>query len=73
MDSVCVNRSLCSYGLKSWEETPIDIIEDDGCSTMPTVAGLFSTQSPDAIKTIIIGEDTYIAVANEVSNIHTLL
>ena len=59
---------LCSYGLKSWEETPIDLIEDDGCSKMPTVTGLYSTQSPDSIETIIIGDDTYIAVANEVSN-----
>ena len=57
---------LCSYGLKSWEETPIDLIEDDGCATMPTVAGLYSVRSPDAIATIVIGEDTYIALANEV-------
>jgi hypothetical protein len=58
--------TFCSYGLKSWEETPIDLIEDDGCATMPTVAGLYSVRSPDAIATIVIGEDTYIALANEV-------
>ena len=33
---------------------------------MPTVAGLYSVRSPDAIATIVIGEDTYIALANEV-------
>jgi hypothetical protein len=65
---LCQLFTFCSYGLKSWEETPIDIIEDDGCATMPTVAGLYSVRSPDGIKSIIIGEDTYILVANEVSS-----
>jgi hypothetical protein len=64
---------FCSYGLKSWEETPIDLIKDDGCATMPTVAGLFSVRSPDAIATIVIGEDTYIALANEVRVTQTFL
>ena len=56
-----------SYGLKSWEETPIDIVEDDGCSSMPTVEGFFSLRSPDAIKLVTVGEDIYIITANEVS------
>jgi hypothetical protein len=58
-----------SYGLKSWEETPIDIIEDDGCSSMPTVEGLYSLRSPDAIKLVTVGEDIYIITANEVSRL----
>ena len=61
-----VAEDIYSYGLKSWEETPIDIIEDDGCDTMPTVAGLFSVRTPDSITTIIVGDKTYIATANEV-------
>ena len=40
---------------------------------MPTVAGLFSVRSPDAIATIVIGEDTYIALANEVRVTQTFL
>lgn len=56
-----------SYGLKSWAQTPIDIIEDDGCSLMPTVEGLFSLRSPDTIKLVTVGEDMYIITANEVS------
>ncbi|KAL7427677.1 LOW QUALITY PROTEIN: hypothetical protein ACHAXH_003770 [Discostella pseudostelligera] len=56
---------IYSYGLKSWEETPIDIIEDDGCSSMPTVEGLYSLRSPDAIKLVTVGEDIYIITANE--------
>ena len=50
-----------SYGLKSWETTPIDIVEDDGCDTMPTVEGLYSVRTLDAITAIIVGEHTYIA------------
>ena len=56
-----------SYGLKSWEETPIDIVEDDGCSSMPTVEGFYSLRSPDAIKLVTVGEEIYIITANEVS------
>jgi hypothetical protein len=56
-----------SYGLKSWEETPIDIVEDDGCSSMPTVEGFYSLRSPDAIKLVSVGEEMYIITANEVS------
>ena len=56
-----------SYGLKSWEETPIDIVEDDGCSSMPTVEGFYSLRSPDAIKLVSVGEEIYIITANEVS------
>jgi hypothetical protein len=58
---------LSSYGLKSWAETPIDIIEDDGCCSMPTVEGFFSLRSPDSIKLVTVGEDLYIITANEVS------
>lgn len=60
---------LYSYGLKSWEETPIDVVEDDGCSLMPTVEGLYSLRSPDAIRLVTAGEDTYIITANEVSSL----
>ncbi len=62
------SRSI-SYGLKSWEETPIDIVEDDGCSSMPTVEGFYSLRSPDAIKLVTVGEDIYIITANEVSSL----
>ena len=40
---------------------------------MPTVAGLYSVRSPDSIATIVIGEDTYIALANEVRVTQTFL
>mmetsp|Transcript_5683 Transcript_5683/g.11085 ORF Transcript_5683/g.11085 Transcript_5683/m.11085 type:complete len:706 (+) Transcript_5683:69-2186(+) len=60
-----VAEDIYSYGLKSWEETPIDIIEDDGCATMPIVEGLHSVRTPDSITAIIVGDDTYIATANE--------
>jgi len=58
-----------SYGLKSWEETTIDIIEDDGCLSMPTVEGFYSLRSPDAIKLVTVGEEIYIITANEVSRL----
>lgn len=61
-----VAEDIYSYGLKDWSETPIDVIEDDGCETMPTVDGLYSVRTPDSITAIIVGEDTYIATANEV-------
>ncbi|KAL7554118.1 hypothetical protein ACHAWF_017519 [Thalassiosira exigua] len=60
-----VAEDIYSYGLKSWEDTPIDIVEDGGCSLMPTVAGLYSVRSPDSIASFAIGEDTYIVTANE--------
>ena len=62
--SYCIG-TLFSYGLKSWESTPIDIIEDDGCETMPEVPGLFSVRTPDSITAIIVDGETYIATANE--------
>lgn len=55
----------CSYGLKSWESTPIDVVEDDGCENMPTVEGLYSLRSPDAITSIVVDGETYIITANE--------
>ena len=58
-------EDIYGYGLKSWEETPIDIIEDDGCATMPTVPGLFSVRTPDSIAVINVDGQTYIATANE--------
>jgi hypothetical protein len=58
-------EDIYGYGLKSWEETPIDIIEDDGCATMPTVPGLFSVRTPDSIAVINIDGETYVATANE--------
>lgn len=58
-------EDIYSYGLKSWEDTPIDIIEDDGCATMPKVQGLFSVRTPDSITSIVIDGETYIATANE--------
>lgn len=61
--------SYASFGLKSWEDTPIDIVEDDGCSNMPKVPGLFSVRSPDSIDSHIVGNDTYIIIAEEVSTI----
>jgi len=60
-----IAEDIYSYGLKSWENTPIDIIEDNGCATMPTVPGLHSVRTPDAITAIIVGDETYIATANE--------
>ena len=54
-------EDIYSYGLKSWEETPIDIIKDDGCETMPMVPGLFTVRTPDSIVAIKIGDETYIA------------
>lgn len=58
-------EDIYAYGLKSWEETPIDIIEDDGCATMPTVPGLFSVRTPDSIAVINVDGQTYVATANE--------
>ena len=55
----------CSYGLKSWEDTPIDLIEDGGCATMPTVPGLFSVRTPDSITLFTVDGETYVATANE--------
>ena len=64
--SLLVLISYASFGLKSWEDTPIDIVEDDGCSNMPKVPGLFSVRSPDSIDSHIVGNDTYIIIAEEV-------
>ncbi len=58
-------EDIYSYGLKSWEATPIDIIEDDGCATMPTVPGLFSVRTPDSIAVINVDGQTYVVTANE--------
>lgn len=60
-----VAEDIYSYGLKSWEETPIDVIEDGGCANMPTVEGLFSVRTPDSITAIVVNGETYIATANE--------
>ena len=60
-----VAEDIFSYGLKSWEATPIDIIEDGGCDTMPTVEGLYSVRTPDSITAINVNGETYIATANE--------
>jgi hypothetical protein len=61
--------SYASFGLKSWEDTPIDIVKDDGCSNMPKVPGLFSVRSPDSIDSHIVGDDTYIIIAEEVRTV----
>jgi hypothetical protein len=66
-------EDIYGYGLKSWEETPIDIIEDDGCATMPTVPGLFSVRTPDSIAVINIDGDTYVATANEGDDLGKLI
>lgn len=47
-------EDIYSYGLKSWNDTPIDIIEDGGCENMPKVAGLYSVRTPDSITAIIV-------------------
>lgn len=64
--------SIVSYGLKSWEDTPIDVIEDGGCATMPTVEGLYSVRTPDSITAIIVGDDTYIATGTLAQSFLTL-
>ena len=60
-----VAEDIYSYGLKSWAETPIDVVEDGGCDNMPTVEGLYSVRTPDSITAIIVDGETYIATANE--------
>ena len=66
-------EDIYGYGLKSWENTPIDVIEDDGCATMPTVPGLFSVRTPDSIAVINVDGQTYVATANEGDDIGKLI
>ena len=66
-------EDIYGYGLKSWEDTPIDIIEDDGCATMPTVPGLFSVRTPDSIAVINVNGQTYVATANEGDDIGKMI
>ena len=66
-------EDIWPYGLKSWEATPIDIIEDDGCATMPTVPGLYSVRTPDSIAVINVDGQTYVATANEGDDIGKII
>jgi len=66
-------EDIYGYGLKSWEETPIDIIEDDGCATMPAVPGLYSVRTPDSIAVINVNGQTYVATANEGDDIGKMI
>lgn len=55
---------FCSYGLKDWSTTGIDVVED-GKFTSVKVDGLYTTRSPDSIVSFAVGDDTYIVTANE--------
>lgn len=56
--------SFHSYGLKQWDTVGIDVVEDDGFTSV-TVEGLHTTRTPDSIASFTVDGDTYIVTANE--------
>ena len=58
-----LTHSHCRYGLKTGY--PVDVVEDEGCDTMPIVEGLSFLRSADSIASFSQNGNQYILTANE--------